>query len=370
MFGVVAILGPIVGPVVGGWLTENISWHYAFFLNVPVSAVLITLLLIGLPAQKSNLHLIGEADWLGIAGLTLGMGGLTVFLEEGAREEWFSSEMIRWMAGISVFGFILLFLGQWFARRPVIKLRLLLNRQFASIIVMAMALGMVLYGTSYAIPQFLSSIADYNALQSGQIVMLSGIPSIMLMPFLPRLVRVIDIRLAVGFGMATLALSAWMETNLTIESVGGDFIDSQLMRGVGTILGMLFLSQACVQSVPPEDAGDASGLFNAARNLGGSFVLAGISILQQDRMWFHSRRLEETLNANTTAVQDYVHTLSQSYGGDMGAIRMIGNQIQQQALTMTYNDIFFAMSAVTMGVMPLILLLRPLAKDAPKAAMH
>ena len=370
VFGVVAILGPLVGPVVGGWLTENISWHYAFFLNVPISVILIALLVIGLPSEKAKLYLIREADWLGIAGLVLGMGGLTVFLEEGAREEWFASELIRWMAGITVIGMALLLAGQWFAERPVIKLKLLADRQFGSVAVMGMALGVVLYGTSYAIPQFLASIADYNALQAGKVVMLSGIPSIMLMPFLPHLVRKIDIRIAVSMGMGVMALSAWMETDLTIQTVGSAFTDSQLLRGVGTILGMLFLSQACVQSVPPEDAGDASGLFNAARNLGGSFALAGISIIQQNRVWFHSRRLEETLNANSPMVQDYVSNLSHTMGGQAAAIQTIGGQIQKQALTMTYNDIFFAMSMLTLMVMPLILLLKPLPKDAPAAVMH
>nr|WP_246544295.1 MDR family MFS transporter [Novosphingobium profundi] len=369
-FGIVAILGPLLGPLVGGWLAENVSWHYAFFLNVPISGILLTLLLVGLPHQKARLELFKEADWFGIAGLALGLGGLTVFLEEGAREEWFASELIRYMAATSVLGFGLLFWGQFTARRPVIKLSLLLDRQFGAVATMGVALGVVLYGTSYAIPQFLAAIADYNALQSGKVVLLSGIPSILMMPFVPILIKRVDIRLAVGFGMLAMGLSAWMETELTIQSTGGQFTDSQLLRGVGTILGMLFLSQACVQSVPPEDAGDASGLFNAMRNLGGSFALAGISILQQNRLWLHSRRLEEALNANDPAVQDYVSGMNHMLGSAEAGIRMIGQSVQGQALVMTYNDIFFAMSMVTVLVFPLVFLLKPLPKDASPGAMH
>ncbi|MEE4450608.1 MDR family MFS transporter [Novosphingobium resinovorum] len=369
-FGVVAILGPLIGPLVGGWLAENVSWHYAFFLNVPVSFILILLLVVGLPHQPAKLHLLREADWIGILGLALGMGGLTVFLEEGSREEWFASGLIQQMAALTVVGFILLFYGQFTAKRPVIKLALLLDRQFGSVALMGMALGVVLYGTSYAIPQFLSAIAGYNALQSGQVVLLSGIPSIMLMPFVPLLLRYLDIRIAVLFGMGIMGLSAWMETGLTADSVGSDFTESQLMRGVGQIMGMLFLSQAVVQSVPPEDAGDASGLFNSMRNLGGSFALAGISIVQQNRMWLHSRRLEETLNANSPDVQGYVSGLGQAMGNASAGIRLLGQQIQQQALVMTYNDIFFAMSLVTLAVMPLVLFLRPLPRNASLAGMH
>ena len=369
-FGIVAILGPLLGPLVGGWLTENVSWHYAFFLNVPVSAVLITLLLVGLPSEKSRLHLIREADWFGIVGLALGLGGLTVFLEEGTREEWFASTLIQQMAALSVLGFGLLFYGQVTAKRPVIKLSLLLDRQFGAVATMGIALGVVLYGTSYAIPQFLAAIADYNALQSGKVVLLSGIPSILMMPFVPFLIRRVDIRLAVGFGMAVMGISAWLETSLTIQATGEQFTESQLLRGVGQILSMLFLSQACVQSVPPEDAADASGLFNAMRNLGGSFALAGISILQENRLWFHSRRIEETLHANDPAVQDYIGGLERMIGDPQAALRMIGQQIQGQALVMTYNDIFFAMSMVTVCVLPLVLFLRPLPSNASMGAMH
>ncbi|MCJ2184767.1 multidrug efflux MFS transporter [Novosphingobium sp. 1949] len=369
-FGIVAILGPLLGPLVGGWLTENVSWHYAFFLNVPISVILLTLLLVALPADKPRFELLGEADWLGIAGLALGLGCLTVFLEEGAREEWFASELIRYMAGLSALGFALLLTGQFVAKRPVIKLSLLLDRQFGAVATMGIALGVVLYGTSYAIPQFLAAIADYNALQSGKVVLLSGIPSIMMMPFVPLLIRYVDIRLAVGTGMLAMGVSAWMETDLTIFSTGAQFTDSQLLRGVGTILGMLFLSQACVQSVPPEDAGDASGLFNAMRNLGGSFALAGISILQQNRLWLHERRIESSLNANSPSLQDYVSGLGHALGNPAAGIRMLGQSIQGQALVMTYIDIFFAMSLVTVLVFPLVFLLKPLPKDAPTGAMH
>jgi DHA2 family multidrug resistance protein len=370
MFGLVAVMGPLLGPLVGGWLAENVSWHYAFFLNVPISVILILLLVIGLEHEEARLDLLREADWFGIAGLVLGMGGLTVFLEEGAREEWFASSLIQGMALMTVIGFMLLFYGQFTAKRPVIKLSLLLDRQFGSLALMGIALGVVLYGTSYAIPQFLAAVADYNALQAGKVVLLSGIPSLMLMPLVPLLVRKLDIRIAVALGMGIMGVSAFMETGLTQESSGGDFTDSQLMRGVGQILGMLFLSQGVVQSVPPEDAGDASGLFNAMRNLGGSFALAGISILQQSRVWLHSRRMEESLNANAPAVQDYVNGVGSVIGSPEAGMRIIGQQIQAQALVMTYNDIFFVMSIVTLAVIPLVLFLRPLPKNASPMAMH
>ena len=369
-FGVTAILGPVLGPLIGGWLTENISWHYAFFLNVPICAVLVTLLLVGLPHEKAKLHLFGQADWFGIAGLALGLGGLTVFLEDGQREQWFASDLIRWMFATMLVGFALLFWGQFTARRPIIKLKLLLDRQFGAVALMGVVLGIVLYGTSYAIPQFLAALANYNALQAGKVVLLSGLPSLVMMAIVPILLRTIDIRIAVAAGLAIMGGAALLDANLTAQSTGADFTASQLMRGVGQILGMLFLSQAVVRAVPPEDAGDASGLFNAVRNLGGSLALAGISILQDKRQWFHSRRLEETLNANSPQVQDYVGGLTQRVGDQTAGLRLLAGQIQAEALTMTYNDIFWIMGVGTLAALPLVLFLKPLPKTPGPAMVH
>lgn len=368
MFGATAILGPVLGPLVGGWLTESASWHYAFFLNVPICAALVALLFIGLPHQKTRLEQLAEADWLGVAGLALGLGGLTVVLEEGEREQWFSSATIIWLTVVTVIGFTLLFLGQAVARRPVIRLRLLLDRQFGSVVVMGTVVGMVIYGTSYVIPQFLATIADYNALQAGEVVLLSGLPSLMLMPFVPLLIRYLDIRVAVGTGLLILAASAYLETDLTALSTGSSFTDSQLLRGVGTILAMLFLQQAAIQSVPRENASDAAGLFNAARNIGGSLALAGVAVIQDQRIWLHSRRMEETLNANGVDVQTYVASQAAALGGTDRAIQRIGGTIQVQALTMTFNDLFWILAVGIACVVPLVLFLRPL--KGPPVASH
>nr|WP_276046402.1 MULTISPECIES: MDR family MFS transporter [unclassified Sphingomonas] len=370
LFGVTAILGPVLGPLIGGWLTENISWHYAFFLNIPVGALLLVLLLVGLPHQKAHLRDLLQADWLGIVGLALGLGGMTVVLEEGQREQWFQSSLIIQLTVVTVVGYILLFAGQLFSAKPVIKLRLLLDRQFGSVAIMGLVLGMVLYGSSYVIPQFLAAIADYNALQSGKVVLLSGIPSLLMMPFVPVLIRYVDIRLAVAMGLSLMALSCWTDTVLTAQSVGSAFTDSQLLRGVGTILGFVFLNQAAIASVKPEEAGDAAGLFSAARNIGGSLVLAGIATIQDQRSYLHSRRLDDLLNSNSVALQDYLATVTRSVGDPAAAVQQIGQTIAREALVMTYNDLFWLLSVGILLVTPLVLFLRPLPHGKPAAAMH
>lgn len=369
LFGVTAILGPVLGPLVGGWLTENISWHYAFFLNLPVGILLITLLLVTMPYQKPRPSEFWQADWLGIAGMALGLGGLTIVLEEGQREQWFQSREIVLMSIICGIGFILLFAGQYFAKRPVIRLKLLLDRQFGAVALMGLVIGMMLYGTAFIIPQFLAAIAGYDALQSGRIVLLSGIPSLMLMPLTPLLIRHLDIRIAVGAGLLVMATSCGIDTVLTNQAVGHDFVESQLLRGIGNVFGFLFLNQAAIAAVPPEDAGDAAGLFNAVRNLGGSLALAGIATIQDQRSWLHSRRMEESLSANSGQVQDYIGGLAHSLGGQDAALRSLAGTIQREALVMTYNDIFTMLAVGIIAVLPLVLFLRPLPKGQA-IAMH
>uniref|UniRef100_UPI00403F6A6A MDR family MFS transporter n=1 Tax=Novosphingobium sp. ZN18A2 TaxID=3079861 RepID=UPI00403F6A6A len=374
MFGSTVILGPLLGPLIGGWLTEHLSWHYSFFVNVPVCLVLMALLLLGLQKSDPEWEELFDADWMGIAGLTLGLGGLTVVLEEGHRELWFQSTLIWQLTIVTAIGFGLLIAGQIFARRPVIKLRLLFQREFFAVFVMALVIGVVLYGISFVIPQFLAALADYNALQAGQVVFISGIPAMLMMPIVPILIARVDLRYAVAFGFLMMALSCWFDTSLTAASTGEAFTDSQLVRGVGQVLSMMFLNQAAIAAVSTEDASDASGLFNAARNLGGSIGLALLASLQDNRLEFHRWRLHSTLQANSDTVQAWVHQQAAQFGGGpegiAAALRSIDGMVSRQALAMAYADDFTVMVYAIMLTLPLVFLLKPLPKGAHQVAMH
>lgn len=374
MFGATVILGPVLGPLAGGWLTENFSWHYAFFINVPICAMLMALLIIGLPNDKAHLDEFRHADWLGILGMAMGLGGLTVVLEEGHREQWFESLMIWQLTAITIVGFLLIAIGQKVAKRPVIKLSLLKNRSFASVFVLALVLGAVLYGVSYVIPQFLAAIAGYNALQAGQVVFLSGVPAIMMMPIIPLMMRYVDVRIAVGVGFLIMAATCLLDSHLSVYSTGSDFTVTQLLRGVGTVLGMMFLNQSAIASVAASDAGDASGLFNAARNLGGSIGLALLGTLQDQRLDFHHWTIQGSISANDPAVQAYINQSAMAHGGGPDglaiALRLFDAGIIRDAMVMAFNDNFTALAVGIVAVTPLVLLLRPLPKDNLSMAVH
>jgi len=368
-FGGTAILGPVLGPIIGGWLTDNYSWHYAFFLNVPVCAGLAVLLLVGLDHDRLRLDQLRNADWLGITGLAIGLGSLTVMLEEGQREMWFESATIIKLAVATVFGFVLIAVGQARSPQPVLKLSLIFSRTFGSVFVLSLVIGVVLYGVTFLIPQFLAVMADYSALQSGQIVFVSGIPALLMMPFLPIAFKYIDVRVAVAIGMVAIGISCVMDWNMTADTAGGDLVGSQLVRGFGQIFALMFLNQAAISAVAPEDAGDASALFNAGRNLGGSIGLAMMATLQDRQTVLHFNRLAESASANAAATQEWFGRAMAGAAGEAGAYRQLAGQMLQQATVMAYNDLYVVLAIAIAVTTPLALFLRPIPSGT-QMAMH
>jgi MFS transporter, DHA2 family, multidrug resistance protein len=366
MFGLIVILGPLVGPVVGGWLTETVSWRWCFFLNLPVTIALATLLLLGLPHEKPRPELLRSADWLGIVGLTSFLSALTIVLEEGQRDRWFESDLICWLSVVSVSGLLMLMAAQATAADPVVKLRLLLNKSYASVIVFVVCVGAGLYGITYILPQFLAGIAGYNAEQSGRVLILSGVPAFILMPILPRLLSKLDLRVMVAVGLLCFSAACFTNIHLVATDVGTTFYLSQLLTGTGMIMSMLPLNQASVAAVGREHAADAAGLYNMARNLGGSSGLALLGIFIDRRTEFHADAIRETVNANSPLVQEHMAAMAASFmqsGTDQAyarvqALGQLAAQIHIQALVMTYSDCFWVSGAVLLGTIPLALLLR------------
>ncbi len=374
MFGLIVILGPLLGPVVGGWLTENVSWHWCFFINVPVCAALLALLLLGLPSERTHLDQFLRADWLGIIGLAVGLSTLTVVLEEGQRERWFESGLIIGLSAASAFGLLLVALSQRWSAKPILRLSLMRNKSYASVIFIVFIVGAGLYGVSYLVPQFLALISGYNAQQSGTVMLLSGLPAFLMMPILPRLITRLDFRVMVIAGLLFFAVSCLLDINLTAQSVGHDFTLSQLLRGVGQMLCMMPLNQASMAAVSREESGDAAGLYNMARNLGGSVGLAVLGTFIDRRNALHVDRLRESMNANSPLVQERVAASTASHLAQVGdalhaqlqALKEIALQVQQQASVMTFSETFYALAIALLLCIPLALLLKtPRPGQAP-----
>jgi DHA2 family multidrug resistance protein len=225
----------------------------------------------------------------------------------------------------------------------------------------------------------LSLIAGYNAEQAGDIMLLSGVPAFLMMPILPRLLGKVDFRAMVVAGLLCFVVSCMLDTSLTAQSTGHDFVWSQLLRGVGQMLAMMPLNQASMAAVSREESGDAAGLYNMARNLGGSLGLAVIGVVVDRRNSFHVAALRETVTANSLIGQERIAANAAGWlarSGDatyakMQALAQFAAQIRQQAAVMTYSETFYVLAIALLACIPLALLLKtPAATDSPPAAGH
>ncbi|MEG8117549.1 MFS transporter, partial [Xanthomonas hortorum] len=231
------------------------------------------------------------------------------------------------------------------------------------------------FGVMYMIPQFLAVISGYNTEQAGYVLLLSGLPTVLLMPMMPKLLDVVDVRILVIAGLICFGAACFVNLSLTADTVGMHFVAGQLLQGCGLALAMMSLNQAAISSVPPELAGDASGLFNAGRNLGGSVGLALISTFQERRMTFHTETIGSAITANASRAQDFLSGLTAQMQGSAGAeaairsIAQLARLVQQQALVMTYSDLFWIFGVIVVCTIPLAFLLKPLPKGA-HLAMH
>jgi DHA2 family multidrug resistance protein len=379
VFGLIVFLGPTLGPVIGGRLAENVNWSWCFFVNLPVCGALVLLLYLGLPAAKAHWGEFINADWLGIAGLAAGLSSLTVVLEEGQRERWFDSTMIVWLSIVAGIGVITMAIGQFVAKKPIVRLELFKNKSYASVIFIVFTVGAGLYCVAYIVPQFLNNIAGYNAAQSGDIMLISALPGFLMMPILPRLVGRVDPRIMVITGLVLFAVSCMLDTSLTAQSVGHDFYGSQLLRGVGQMFAMMPLNQASMAAVSQAEAGDAAGIYNMARNLGGSVGLALLGTFIDRRDVYHDAVITESVTANSVAGHDHVAASAAGFLAQHGdpafshlqALGQLSGEIYQQASVMTYSETFYLLAVALLLCIPLALVLRkPPPYTSRQAALH
>ncbi|MBW8755401.1 MAG: DHA2 family efflux MFS transporter permease subunit [Sphingomonadales bacterium] len=375
MTAMTALVGPAVGPMLGGWLTDNISWHYAFFMNVPICALQAVMILIAIRPSAGAWDELRQADWAGVLGMVVGLGAGTTLLEEGHREQWFDSPFIWRLAVATVIGAALVAYGQLTAERPVLRLALLRNRGLASAVGLMMVVGLLLFGCLFITPQFLAAVAGYNALRAGQVAALGGLAAIPTAMLYAALASRLDLRLIVALGMLLIALGVYHGSGMTAQSVGADFAPSLLLYGAGTTLASIPLQQAVLAAVGLDDVADANGMVSVARNLGGSIGLAAIAGIQDGRFDLHHWQINGAMSAADPALQQRLAETAQAFGtgpeATTAALRSIDGEVMLQALVMTFNDTFLIMTWVCLLFLPAVALLRVPARGTPLGlAMH
>jgi MFS transporter, DHA2 family, multidrug resistance protein len=371
VIGLVATLAPTIGPTVGGYLTDALSWHWLFFINVvPGIAVTVAALLL-IDFDEPDWALFHNFDWLGLLSMAGFLGALEYVLEEGPRNDWFGDDTVLSMAWVSGLSAIAFFARVIKARQPIVDVRAFLNRNFGLGSIFSFVLGIGLYGLTYLYPVYLGSIRGYNALMIGETLFVSGVCMFVTAPIAGRLMGKIDARLMLMAGFLSFAAGTYWMTYLTRDWDFWELFWPQVFRGVGLMIAMIPINNIALGTLPPERIKNASGLFNLTRNLGGAVGLAGLTTILNNRTDLHLARLHESLS---WAYQPAVSLLDDltirygSYGSDarLMAVKQLYQITHRQGLVMAFADVFFLLTLLFLGLALLVLIMkRPMAVAAP-----
>jgi MFS transporter, DHA2 family, multidrug resistance protein len=354
MFAISATFAPAIGPTIGGYLTENFGWEYVFYVNLVPGALMVGMLYVSLEATPMKLSLLREGDWPGIITMAIGLAALQTALEEGNKDDWFGSPFI---VKLSVVAAVALSAFLWIeltAKKPLLNLRLLVRRNFGFGILANFLLGVALYGSVFILPVYLSRIQGYNAEQIGMVLAWTGLPQLLLIPLVPRLMQRFDARVIIGVGFALFAASNFMNITMTNDYATYQLFWPNVVRAVGQAFVFAPLSAVATSGIEAENAGSASGLFNMMRNLGGAVGIALLQTLLTKREQYHSNVLMQSVSMLEQATQTRIERLTQYFvnhgvadhaEATHRAIVAIGRIVQKQAFILAFSDMFFLLGA-------------------------
>jgi MFS transporter, DHA2 family, multidrug resistance protein len=366
------IVAPTLGPTLGGWITDNYSWSWCFFINVPigiVSAFLVNQFLRDPPGQERRR---GKVDWFGIGLLTTGIGSLQWVLEEGNSKDWFSD---IWIVRFSTVAGACLVLMLWWElssrnRNPIVNFRVLKNRDLAASIFLFIALGFGLYGGVFIFPLFTQNLLHFTPTETGLALMPGGIATALTALVCGLMLNgarpIVDPRVLIGIGVALFVVSMWDLGHLTTVAGESDVRLALIVRGLG--LGFLFtpINNVAYASLKPSEAQQASGLINLSRQLGGSFGIAILATYVTVHTQVHRVDLLQNVYSGNPLVDERLRMLSAnlaSRGYDpvaaqRGALALLDQQTMRQASMLSYNDAWMLLLLTFLCVSPAVLLLR------------
>jgi DHA2 family multidrug resistance protein len=375
IIGLVATLAPTIGPTVGGYLTDALSWHWLFFVNIVPGIAVTVASLVLIDFDQPDYALLRRFDWSGLIFMAGFLGSLEYVLEEGPRNDWFNDDtilMFAWVCGISA---VLFFARVLTAAVPIVDLRSYADRNFSLGSLFSFILGIGLYGLTLLYPMYLAQIRGYDALMIGETMFVSGLAMFLTAPIAGRLVAKVDARFMLAFGFLCFAVGTWWMTYLTRDWDFSELFWPQIFRGVGMMFAIVPINNVALGTLPPERVKNASGLYNLMRNLGGAVGLAAINTLLNNRTDLHLARLHESL---TWARQPAMETLSnftahfQSYGSaaqDM-ALKQLMMITHRQGVVMAFEDVFFCLTVLFAGLALLTVLLKRSGAPAAGAEAH
>ena len=364
MVGMVATLAPSIGPTLGGWVTEHSSWHWLFLLNVLPGIASIALVFLFVPRKDGDMSLLKRIDLLGLAGMALMLGSLEWVVEEGPKQSWFESREIVLGSLVCLAAGFIFFRQSLTHHTPVVDLKVFRDRNFASGALVGAVMGVGLYGSIYILPLFLGQARGLSSMQIGQIMSVSGVAMFLAGPIAGALTRKIDPRYVVTIGLLLIAAGTMGNAHLTAETGFSELFWPQVLRGAGLIMTMVPTTTLAIGLLKPELVANASGIFTSIRNLGGAFGIAILNTMMLHFKSLHTQELAAGMDPSRPEVQEYLRgtTAAMQASGVSDpqglAVAQLMMRVNQEALIMTFNNLFFWMAMSFVLVLGAVLLLR------------
>ncbi|HEX5003722.1 MAG TPA: DHA2 family efflux MFS transporter permease subunit [Gemmatimonadales bacterium] len=366
IFGMGVMVGPTLGPTLGGWITDNYAWPWIFYINIPLGILAAMLTWRYVPEPDHHIDMPDHVDWKGLALLILGIGALQIFLERGESHDWFASREIVVEAGIAGTALLLFIWHELRTAHPVVNLRILANRQLATGVVFGLLLGFALYSSVFALPVFLQNLLGYTAWDTGRVILPGALASAVTMAVAGRLNRRIDARLSITAGILLFGYSMWLHYHFTMELGMGDLLWPMIFRGVA--MGLIFvpLTAATVADLPSKSMAQGTGLFNLSRQLGGSFGIAITATLLARYTETARDALRPHLSVSDLGPRQWMAGIEQVFlrqGGTPGeaaqrASALLEGVVHQQASVIAFEKVFLTMGLAFLLALPLLLLFR------------
>ncbi|PWU01699.1 MAG: EmrB/QacA family drug resistance transporter [Terriglobia bacterium] len=371
VYGMGVVLAPIIGPTLGGWITDSYSWRWIFLINIPVgilSLTLTTLLIFDPPYLERHKPGTFRMDYTGLGLIAAGLGFLEVFLDEGQRKDWFASQLIQASALVACVALISFVLWELRHSQPVVNLRLLRDRNFCLATSTMFLVGFVLYGSTVLLPIFLQTLMGYNAMLSGLVLSPGGVAVILLMPLVGALLSKASVepRWLIIFGLMTCAAGLFHMAHFNLQIDFRTAIEARVIQSMGLAFLFVPLNTMAFSSLPRERANSATGLINLARNIGGSTGIATVTTMLARRTQFHQSVLAGHVNLFNDSYRTLVDRATRMFigrgSGPVEALHqsqaLVYRLVQREATTKAFIDAFWLLGVIFLAIVPVMLLSR------------
>jgi DHA2 family multidrug resistance protein len=377
VYAMAVVFAPAIGPTLGGWITDNYSWRWIFYINVPVGVVSIFLtsrLIVDPPWIAERVRQMRkkfDIDYIGMGLLTVGLGLLQVVLDKGQEEDWFGSPLIVWATALSAGALVAVVVRELTVANPIVDLSLFKERNFMLSNVLIFGLGFALFGSTVLVPEFLQTLMGYSATQSGKVLSPAGFVIMALLPVTGYLTDRIGAKKLIIAGLLIAAGSLWLTSHISLDVDYRTITLYRVLQGVGLAFLFTPISTVCFSNIPQQKSNAASSLFNLSRNLGASFGIAAVSTLVTRRTQVHHSLLAAHVDAANPLVQRLLAGLAQrlqAAGSDahlamLQAQKLLDLTINRQAGAMAFLDAFRLVSLYCLAMVPLCFFIK---KVTPK----